>query len=285
MEENNGFRIVASTVMTRHKLFNARYELKVETRTSRISDDSPHYTTFEALARIAQEYLGAKPEFEGWKDTVLGLNGNHGSGLLRPSDDEIEKGLVALTEYFDELAKLTSHKSMLVRFETDGLIGEGDGNSGKSPSELRQSRPKHPGARDDNILFRPVAQVALARAIAELQKRKGLGLKEAISRLSGSEKWGRLSLRSKAAPWFGILCDSVHGRVKRQRRYENLCVEMMIYLLGGEFAEDKARRKKLRDAFFEARRGPTDGDEPMAYDLSGSLKTRKEFRFPDPWDP
>ena len=285
MERNDGFRIVAHAVMNQHELLNARYGLKVETEASWISDNSPYYTTLDALVRIAQEYLGAKPEFERWNDAVLALKGGHGSGLPRPSNDQIEKGRVALTEYFDALAKLTSHKSMLVRFRTDGLNGEDHCNLGKSPPELRQSRPKHPCARDDNILFRPISQVALARAIAELQKRNGLGLKEAINCLFAKERRGGLCLRSKMAPWFGILCDTVHGEVRRQKRFEDLCVEMMVYLLGGGFADDEARREKLRDDFFEARRGPTDGNEPMAYDLSGRLKIREEFRLPDPWDP
>ena len=58
---------------------------------------------------------------------------------------------------------------------------------------------------------------------------------------------------------------------------------MMIYLLGGGFGEDRERREKLRDDFFEARMGATEGDEAMAHDLSGSLKTKEAFRLPDPW--
>ena len=276
LDENDGFRIVARTVMTNHRLFEGSDGLNVETKANQISEASSSYTTLNALVSIAREYLSVKPEFEGWNDAVLGLRGNRGVGLLRPGDDEIEKGLVVLSEYFDELAELPSHKSMLERFQTDRLIGEGDGNPGKSPSELR-------GGSADNILFRPIAQVALARAIAELQRREGLGLKETIECLSFHEILGDLVLRSKTAPWFGILCDPIHGKVRRQKGYEDLCVEMMIYLLGGGFAEDRARREKLRDDFFEARMGATEGDETMAYDLSGSLKTKEAFRLPDPW--
>ncbi len=275
LEENDGFRIVARTVMTNHRLFQGSDGLNVETKAAQISASSSSYTTLNALVSITREYLGTKPEFKGWKDTVLGLKDGRGVGLLRPGDDEIEKGLVALTEYFDELAELPSHRSMLECFRANRLIGEGAGKPGKSPSELR-------GGRADNILFRPIAQVALARAVAELQRQEGLGLKELIKCLSVHENLDDLVLRSKTAPWFGILCDPIHGKVRRQKRYEDLCVEMMIYLMGGGFGKDRERREKLRDDFFEARMGATEGDEAMAHDLSGSLKTKEAFRLPDP---
>ena len=96
-----------------------------------------------------------------------------------------------------------------------------------------------------------VALPSSRTAIAELQLQEGLGLKEMIKCLSFHEKLKDLALRSKTAPWFGILCDPIHGKVRRQKRYEALCVEMMIYLLGGAVP----RREKLRGDFFEARRG------------------------------
>ena len=283
MEGNDGFRVVTRAV--RHELFNAWYGLKVETEASWISDASPCCTALDALVCVAQEYLGAKPEFEGWNDAVLELKGSPESDLLRPSNDRSEKGRVSLTEYFDALAKRTSRKSVLVRFQIDSLIGEGHGNAEKSPSELRQSQPKHPGARDDNILFRPIAQVALARAIAELQKRNGLGLKEAISclfvrdraeRPLSSEQDGPLVRDSaRYRRWRGQAAKEIRSSLRRDA---GLSVRRRIRGRRGALG-------KLSDDFFEARRRTTDGNEPRAYDMSGSLKTRKEFRLPDPWNP
>ena len=273
LDENEGFRIVARTVMTNHRLFKSGDGLNVETKTNQISETSSSYTTLNALVSIAREYLGAKPEFKGWNDAVLGLKGSRGVGLLRPDDDEIEKGLDALKSYFDLLATLPSHRSMLEYFESAPI--ESEKRNGKGPSDLRSTKG------DDNILFRPIAQVALARAMAQLEKGGDLG--RLFAEISRRETVGDLSFSSKTVPWFGILCDPIEGKVRRQKQYENLCVEMMIYLLGGGFPEDEARREKLHDDLFEARRGPTDGDEPMAYDLSGSLKTKDAFRLPDPW--
>ena len=269
LDENDAFRIVARTVMTKHPLFkDGSGGLNVDTKRNQISEGSPHYTVLNAIVSITQAYLGDQPEFDVWKNTVLDLKGKRGVGLLRPTDDEIAKGLDQLSMYFDALATLPSHQSMILHFSSGG-------KAGKSPSDLR-------GDSDRNILFRPIAQVALARAIARLQKDKGVDLDDLMEILSCHEESGEFDLSNKKAPWFGILCDTIEGKIRRQKRFEDLCVEMMIYLLGG-FDEDEERRKKLFDNFFEARIGGEDSGEPVAWDLSGHLKTEDEFSLPDPW--
>ena len=270
LDDNDAFRIVARTVMTKHPLFkDGSGGLNVDTKSNQISERSLNYTVLNALVSITQAYLGEKPEFNGWKDTVLDLKGRRGVGPLRPTDDEIEKGLAQLFMYFDALAKLPSHQSMILHFSSGG-------KAGKSPSDLR-------GDSDRNILFRPIAQVALARAIARLQKDNGADLKDLMTILSHHEGSGELDLKNKGAPWFGVLCDPIHEKVRRQKKFEDLCSEMMAYLLGGGFGEDEERRKKLFYNFFGARMGGEDSGEPVAWDLSGHLKTEDEFSLPDPW--
>lgn len=264
LEENDGFRIVARTVMTKHKLFKglSGSSLNVDTKSNQLSEGSGNYTTLNALVSITEAYLEAKPGFGDWKDTVLGLKGSRGVGFLRPNDDEIQKGLAEMAMYFDALAELPSHRYMIAHSD--------------SPSELR-------GGDEQNVLFRPIAQVALARAVAQLQKEQGADVAELVEILSQHEALGDLHLTHKAAPWFGILCDPIEEKIRRQKRYEDLCTEMLIYLLGGGSAENGERQEQLRDDFFEARRGTTDSDEEMAWSLSGHLKTKDEFRLPDPW--
>ena len=200
---------------------------------------------------------------------MLGLKGKRGVGPLRPIDDEIEKGLVRMSIYFDALVKLPSHRSMISYFASGT-------KKGKSPAEFR-------GGSDRNILFRPIAQVALARAIAWLQANKNAELKDLLTKVSRHEASGELNLTSKKTPWFGILCDPIDEKVRRQKKYEDLCVDMLTYLLGDGFGDDEKRQSKLLNDFFEARRGGTDSNEPKAWDLSGDLKTKDEFSLPDPW--
>ena len=271
LDENNGFRIVARTVMTKHELFKGYAGgLNVDTKSNQLSERSQEYTVLNTIVSIAQTYLGIMPEFEGWGAPVLGLKGKLGVGLLRPVDNEIAKGLAELSAYFDALAMLPSHESMRSYFSSGG-------KEGKSPGKLR-------GDPARNILFRPIAQLALARAIARLRKDHGADLNRLMERLSHHERLGELDLTSKAAPWFGILCDPIEEKVRRQKKYEDLCVEMMVYLLGGGFGDDEARREKLLDEFFEARKLSSHSDEPAALSLSGSRKTRDEFSLPAPWE-
>ena len=268
LEENDGFRIVARTVMTKHKMFKGSFglSLNVDTKSNQISEGSESYTTLSTLVSITEEYLGAKPEFKGWKHPVLDLKGRRGVGLLRPNDDEIEKGLVAMTVYFNALAELPSHRNMIAHFDEEAE------QESKSPSGLR-------GGNEQNILFRPIAQVALARAVTQLETKQEADLAGLVEILSRHEALGDLHLTHKTAPWFGILCDP-EEKVRRQKRYGDLCAEMLVYLLGGDSVDGEER---LRDDFFEARRGAADSDEPMAWSLSGHLKTKDDFKLPDPW--
>ena len=206
--------------------------------------------------RIATEYLGH--DFAHWKTPLFGVKN---AGLKRPEDDEIENGLKKLADYFTALETLPSHARMM---------------GGTPVSALR----KQDG--EDNILFRPIAQVALAKALAHLQAKEGADLHDLISMIAKHEKKGHLALTSKKAPWFGILCDPISERLRRQIRFEDICSRMIIHLLGVESAEPQAQ-ETLREHFFDAREGSTDSDERVAYDMSGALVEYKRFSLPRRW--
>lgn len=270
LDENDGFRIVARTIMTKHSLFKGHGgELNVDTKKSQLSEQSRDYTLLNTLVSIAHSYLRGRAGFERWGNTVLGLTGARSVGPLRPHDDEIGKGLSELSDYFDALSGLPSHESMILHFSSGG-------KEGKSPAELRT-------APESNILFRPIAQVALAHALAKLWSEKGVELNDAVECLARHERTGDLNLARKSAPWFGVLCDPADEKMRRKKEFEYLCAELMTYLLGGGFGQDEARREKLLDRFFEARRILTDSEEEVALDMKGRPRTKQEFSLPDPW--
>ena len=271
LDESGGFGILARTIVARHPLFmnGPGFGLNSETKGDRISEDSTNYVTIDTVVSIARRYLGEKPGFEEWGNSVLGRKGKRGMGSLRPADDGIGRGLEQLSEYFDALAMLPSHESMIAYFRSGGA-------KGRSPAEFR-------AGNDRNILFRPIAQTALARSIARLQGERNADLRDLIGILSRHEKSGDLGLTSRRSPWFGILCDPAEGKVRRRGKYEDLCAEMFVYLLGGGFEDDEQRREKLRNDFFDARRSTTGSSEPVAYDMSGRPKTKDEFFLPEPW--
>ena len=142
--------------MVRHPIFKkrpgieGRYERKINSR-----NKSENYTTLTTIVSIATEYLGY--DFERWETPIFGVKG---AGVERPEDDEIEKGLKKLAGYFTALETLPSHGRMM---------------EGTPVSALR----KPDG--EDNILFRPIAQVVLARALARLQATEGADLHDLIS--------------------------------------------------------------------------------------------------------
>ena len=189
---------------------------------------------------------------------ILGLRD---VGMERPEDEDIEKGLKKLATYFTALETLPSHSKMM---------------EGTPVSTLR----KPDG--EDNILFRPIAQVALARALEYLHTTGDASLADLMNTIAAHEEQGHLRLTSKTEPWFGILCDPITATVRRQISFMNLCARMMVHLLGGGLT-DPEDREGLRDKFFEARKGSTETEEPRAYDITGSLVDYDEFSLPKPW--
>ena len=255
LDENDGFRIAARTILTKHELFQSENGLRVNTKTNNVTETSDDYTTLTTIVEISKEYLQRHEEFKSLAELTLGKKE---FGYLRPEDETIENSLEKLQEYFDAIKSIPSHRNMV---------------QGASVRDLR--------SRDgnDNILFWPIAQMALAAALAELQVEKGNSLTELIDVIAEHEAKGELRLRSETAPWFGILCDPIEGTLRRKKSSQSLCARMFVYLLGGELQDDE--REELRKDFFEAREA---GGEEKAYDSSGELKKLDEgFCLPEPW--
>ncbi len=265
LDENDGFRIVARTLMTKHQLFIRGDQLRVDTKSNQISEKSDYYTTLNTIVNIAKEYLGQMPRFAKWKIPILDsakIKGIKDVGLARPEVDEISAGFDELGNYFTALEALPSHREML---------------QGTPASKLRKDN-------DGNILFRPIAQIALARAVSHLLQEgdSTLDLEGLMRKLAEREQRGGLKLKSKETPWFGVLCDPITGRIRRQKFYEILCARMFFYLLVGG-TEDASEREKLRADFFSARMGSTESIDPQAYNMEGSLVKYDQFFLPNPW--
>ena len=256
LDENDGFRIVARTLMVKHPIFKKDKELRVDTQRDQLPETSESYTTLTTIVRIATEFVGG--DFERWKTPILGLKG---VGMERPVDDEIEMALKSLAKYFTALGTMPSHRKMM---------------SGTPVSTLRKK------SGEDNILFRPIAQIALSHALAEIKSSKGTALHSLIAKLAKHEELGHLKLTNKKAPWFGILCDPLTEKIRRHKRYESICSQMFIHLLGNGLA-DPEEREELRKNFFEARQVSTGSAVEKAYDMSGKLVRYSKFSLPRPW--
>lgn len=258
LDENEGFRIISRTVLTEHPLFKSGKRLRVNTKNSNVTKASEDYTTLNTIVEISKEYLCYDEKFEAWKDPILGMRD---LGCLRPVHEELDEGYRELSEYFSEIQRIPSHKNMI---------------QGTSVKDLRSPE------KGDNILFWPIAQVALAKAIAELKVEKGMRTSDLIDVISKYEGNGQLKMTSTEAPWFGILCDPIERKLRRHKQFQELCMGMFVYLLGGGL--QNGERDDLRWAFFNARRtGVGEGESDQAYDPSGVLQKFEDFDLPNPW--
>ena len=126
--------------------------------------------------------LSSIPRFSKWEQPAFG---DKMFGTMRPGEQELIAGQEELKKYFDAMMSIPSHKRFVEGTHARGLRGR-DG--------------------EDNILFRPVAQVALSQAVAQLRHDRNVALRDIIGQLTQQEVQGQLQLRRRDAPWFGVLC-------------------------------------------------------------------------------
>ena len=279
LDENDGCRIIARKQMVTHILFDS--EKRVDVRASQLNEKSEKYTTLDTLVECSRRYLGQFDDFSRWSQPILGIKD---AGFLRPKDEELVAAGRVMTSYFDEMSKLPSHKAII---------------QGEKVSEMRQRRKedededqdkgKDKGKNKDkrhHVLFRPIAQQALAEAVGLLQNKEDyMDLKDIMNRLANHDKGGTdLCLSDPASPWYGVVYDPSNGGIRKSKVFD-LCARMFTYLLGRGFA-DEEEREKLRKDFFESRKTTPEGSvgEDKAIDLEGNAVTFDRFSLPNPWN-
>ncbi len=266
LDNSNGFRIVARQVMVAHNLLKD----KTAVMQRQLAESSPLYTTLQELAAVAEKYL-RQTGFLDWKIPTLDVRE---FGSIRPSEDEIEEGKLALMEYFNALATLPSHMRFMRAKEE---------NRHKLRETVEAGDPEP--MLVDNILFRPIAQSALAEAMGEIlsesetpKNQYKQKLDSIVKELSKRELEGMLQLRNRKSPWFGVLCDAVDENMRRGGKYQNLCQKMFVYLLHGKNDEENAA---LRKEFADAR--VTDPDNNKGIASNGDTVPLDEIQLPNPW--
>ena len=250
LDESNGFRVTARRLMVSHLLLKGR----VDQKATQLSESSENYTTLQSLVEITKNYLKPRAEFAKWDTPMFG---DRSLGYMRPDETELGIGASALDSYFEALMTLPSH----IRF-----------GQGKKAQEIRDEDG------EDNILFRPMVQSALAEAVAILERDEAMPLESIMRELARQEDLDQLKLRDPSAPWFGVLCDPVDKRMRRQGRYRDLCVRLFCYLLGGGIADDE-ERARLRGDFAGARRV---GDDESV-NMEGERVSVDDVLLPNPW--
>ena len=264
LDESNGYRVVARRLVMSHPLLCAgtsadgKPRPKIEEVKTQLNESADRYTTLVAMVEIVRAYLKENATLNQHEKYVSWDNLLAKGIFIRPEDSLLDEATKDITEYLDLLAGLPSHLAFI---------------QGKPAGELRSKEPN-----DDNILFRPLVQVALAEAIGLLAAR-GSSPKNIIQTLAAKEIEGQLKLRDRKGPWFGVLCDA-NGKMRRHKKNRELCCRLFVFLLGGGAVIDTDREMLWEDFVDQRIFDPVEG---KAIDLEGNPVDIENVQLPNPW--
>jgi len=273
LDEDSGFNIVARKTATTHPLFAKSDVDRVNWNDKQISKRTVHFTTLIAISEMSEGLL--KNIFPAWAPIDKNVP------PVRPEDKSLIIGNLIMKEYFDRFIQLPSIHRMV---------------SGTSTIPLRNfSFDEPPG--EANILFRPVGQTALAKAIGVIIRDKiGTITSENIddfdiaevasvfdnvfNKLSSYDKQGGFSYIEKAESlWYGVFFD--FNRQVMRPKGESLAIKLLKYLLIGESHEDI--REENRTELAAARLIDNDKKDSDGYrNFDGSSVFESEIKLPAP---
>ena len=266
LDEREGFRIIA-----RRALINCPLLRKDDNKTKtnidkmQLSGSDEEYTTLDTVVNITESYLRQFREFAHWANYLLD---HKDFGKIRPNDQEINEGTTALINYFTAISKLPSHKRFI---------------QGKSARKIRQNQDEG----EDNVLFRPIAQMALAKALGSLVGTEETSLDDStkildqlIKKISRQENKGQLRLTDPKSPWFGVLYHPIDKKMRNRQGDKNLATQLFTYLLGGDF-NNGGNQNSLKEDLWKARL--VSDDEKTGYNFDGKHVKEREFDLPHPW--
>ena len=270
LDEREGFRIIA-----RRALINCPLLRKDDNKTKtnidkmQLSGSDEEYTTLDTVVNITESYLRQFREFAHWANYLLD---HKDFGKIRPNDQEINEGTTALINYFTAISKLPSHKRFI---------------QGKSARKIRMSQGKGGEDYEDNVLFRPIAQMALAKALGSLVGTEETSLDgstkildQLIKKISRQENKGQLRLTDPKSPWFGVLYHPIDKKMRNRQGDKNLATQLFTYLLGGDF-NNGGNQNSLKEDLWKARL--VSDDEKTGYNFDGKHVKESEFDLPHPW--
>ena len=250
LNEDDGFSIVARKIAVSHPLLEQRDNRKprVNWNSATVAAKSTVLTTLQALKEMSERYLEHK--YPHWKPLDKGLI------PMRPEDEELESAIEDFYQLFDNLASLPSYK----------LLEHED-----TPMFRRFSFEKDEG--EGNILFRPVGQMALAKALGILIFEIGFSIEDIFEKLRKFDSKGGFSgMDFPKSLWYGVLYDANRKRILVAGK--ELATRLLVYILGG--IEDKIERAELRKDLAKARTF-----EDKTLDFKGKFVEPKKVGLPN----
>lgn len=253
LTEDDGFAIVARSVMVTHPLLKDR----TDKTASQLSEKSPAFTTLRTLVVISTNYLGEKQGYSTWKAQMSS------TGLsIRPDEAALDQGIADLTHYCDSLARIPSYADVI---------------NGADVANYRSRKE----AGKAHLLFLPIGQQALARAIGKLTSAtNAIELSAIAEMLRKKDAEGVFNIVDARHPWWGVIYNPIKKNINNKEAAGSLCARLLTHVLG-RGTTDGAERESLTKEFREAR--ITDPDNGKARDLQNNEVVVDQVSLPSPW--
>jgi len=261
MDHEDGFAMTARRVWKSHSFLKDDTSLSRPRRISpthnTISAKSTTFTTLATLKRMAVFLLAGNPEFATWyAATRRNLMGQP------PLEADVAAASEVFGQFWDGIAEIPS-------------VSEINPPNAKSVVSKRAFPSEDDPDAEGHMLFRPIGQQALARAVGLLtnRQRHPMTIAQIFDLLNKYDKRGGFKMTKTTNPWWGVLYDA--GKETLITRNEVLAAELLEYMLGGE--EDVSNRVSLQRRFARARK-ITEND---ALDLNGKQVGFEEVGLPE----
>jgi hypothetical protein len=143
--------------------------------------------------------------------------------VLRPTDDELVKGITEHSEYFDHVHALPIFQTL------------------ERSSDLKEELAAYRAFPEDDeseghghLLLRPIGQIVLAKAVGELVSAPHeMTLDKIFEAIGALDRNGRFEAHSPKNVWYGVTYDIKKKKMDVTASHRELAKELLIYLVRG----------------------------------------------------
>jgi len=242
LDESDGYAIVARRLGVGHPLFRAedRMEQRVNWKSSSILSGSSHLTTLSTLKEAAAAYLPVvKPEIFGqWRAPLRGMV------PMRPPDDKIDLGSDLMFKLFDRILKLPIFQVLqrTAPHEYNAVLNRWREFPDFDMFDPRLLIQAEAGRSRGHLLLRPLGQIILVKAVAELVSSEengghGLGIDFVFQSLEQIASNRGFEMPRPQTVWYGVTYGSVRGRIVTANKA--WAHRLLVQLIAGLKSDDE----------------------------------------------
>jgi hypothetical protein len=237
LDETDGYAIVARRLSVGHALFkDDGQDQRVDWKGTSVTSGSTYLTTLSTLKEATQLFLRpTKPSiFEQWTAPLRGMV------PMRPADDELDLGTELRFGLYDHIAALPIFQ----------LLHRTAAHEYRAVLNRWRDFPEHEifnplGDRDigqnrSHLLLRPLGQLILVRAVAELTASesnggRGLNLQTLFTRLAQLDRNRGFEAHRPQSVWYGVTFSG--GRMVIRNKF--WAHRLLVHLLAGTPADNE----------------------------------------------